>query len=91
MSKLRTAFVAAGCLGLMCSASAAQQQAPSQGLTIDQARMMDADRDGRITQEEFLRTSSDKALFARLDTNFDNVLDKDEQRAGIRIPIRTTR
>ncbi len=91
MSKLRTAFVAAGCLGLMCSASAAQQQTPAQGLTIDQARMMDADRDGRITQEEFLRASSDKALFARLDTNFDNVLDKDEQRAGIRIPIRTTR
>ncbi len=91
MSKLRTAFVAAGCLGLMCSASAAQQPAPAQGLTIGQARMMDADRDGRITLEEFLQVSSDKELFTLLDTNLDNVLDQDEQRAGRRIPIRTTR
>ena len=91
MSKLRTAALAAGCLGLIASAAAAQEQAPKQGLTIDQARMMDADRDGRITEAEFLAGSSNRALFVELDTNFDGVLDSKEQRAGLRIPIRTTR
>ena len=91
MSKLRTVALLAGCLGLIGSAAAAQEQAPRQGLTIDQARIMDANRDGRITEAEFLQASSDRALFAQLDTNFDGVLDSREQRAGIRIPIRTTR
>ena len=91
MSKLRTAFLSAGCLGLMCTASAAQVNTPPQGLSIDQARMMDADRDGRITEEEFLRTSSNRGLFERLDANLDGVLDPKEQRAGVRITIRTSR
>ena len=91
MSRLRTVALMAACLGLIGSAATAQEQAPRQGLTIDQARMMDANRDGRITEAEFLRESSDRALFARLDANFDGVLDSEEQRAGIRIPIRTTR
>ena len=91
MSKLRTAALAAGCLGLIAPAAAAQDQTPKQGLTIEQARMMDADRDGRITEAEFLAASSDRALFVELDANFDGVLDSKEQRAGLRIPIRTTR
>lgn len=91
MSKLRTVALATGCLGLIAAAAAAQDQTPKQGLTIDQARMMDADRDGRITEAEFLAGSSDRALFVELDANFDGVLDSKEQRAGLRIPIRTTR
>lgn len=91
MSKLRTIAILTGCLGLIGPAAAAQDQAPRQGLTIEQARMMDADRDGRITEAEFLKASSDRALFTQLDANFDGVLDSSEQRAGIRIPIRTTR
>lgn len=91
MSKLRTAIIAAGCLGMMCSASVAQDRASAQGLTVDQLRMMDADRDGRVTQAEFLNGSSDRSLFAQLDANLDNVLDSEELRAGIRVPVRTAR
>ena len=91
MSTFRTALIVAGCLGLACSAAAAQEKEPARGLTHDQARMMDADRDGRITQAEFLQQSSDKALFTQLDTNFDGVLDNEEQRLAIRVPVRTIR
>ena len=91
MSKLHTALIVAGCLGLTCSAVAAQERESAQGLTVDQARMMDADRDGRITEDEFLKGSSDRDLFAQLDTNFDGVLDVEEQRQGLRVPVRTIR
>ena len=91
MSRLHTAFLTAACIGLTCSAATAQEPQSQQGLTLDQARMMDANRDGKITEEEFLRASSDRDLFAQLDTNFDGALDTEEQRSGIRVPIRTIR
>ena len=91
MINLHTALVIAGCLGLACSPAMAQESKSAEGLTLDQARMMDADRNGRITVEEFLQGSSDRNLFAELDTNFDGALDIEEQRQGIRIPIRTMR
>ena len=91
MSKLHTALIVAGCFSVTCSAVAAQERESAQGLTFDQARMMDADRDGKITEEEFLRESSDRDLFAQLDTNFDGVLDNEEQRLGIRVPVRIVR
>lgn len=91
MSKLQTALIVAGCLGLACSPAMAQESKSAEGLTLDQARMMDADRDGRITVEEFLQGSSDRNLFAQLDTNFDGALDAEEQRQGIRVSVRTMR
>ncbi len=91
MSKLQTALIVAGCLGLACSPAMAQESKSVEGLTLAQARMMDADRDGRITVEEFLQGSSDRNLFAQLDTNFDSALDAEEQRQGIRVSVRTMR
>lgn len=87
MNKLATALIAAGCLGLICPAVAAQQQQEA-GLSVQTVRAMDANRNGNITQEEFLNESDDSELFAQLDTNADGVLDIDEIRTGIRVPIR---
>lgn len=91
MSKRHFAFIAAGCIGLAPLAATAQDRMPADGLTLDQARLMDADRNGAITEEEFLAESADRDLFALLDANFDGVLDVEEQRLAIRIPVRTTR
>ena len=68
----------------MASAAMAQQGAPRM-LTVEMVRLMDADRDGRITRDEFLRASGDEAFFERLDVNGDGVLDADEIRANLRM------
>ena len=91
MTRLSTAFMAAGLLSLPWSAGAAQTQGQPNGLTVELVRAMDADRNGQITQEEFLAQSSDDALWTELDTNADGVLDVEEIRAGIRVPMRTVR
>lgn len=91
MSKLHTALILAGCFGFAYSSAVAQESNSTEGLTLDQVGMMDADRNGRITEEEFLQESSDRGLFARLDTNLDGVLDNEEQRLGIVVPVRTLR
>lgn len=90
MRNIATTVAALACIGAMCSTVAAQQQ-ETPGLTVEAARAMDANRDGRISQDEFLNESDDAALFAQLDTNADSLLDVDEIRSGIRVPVRTVR
>ena len=65
----------------------AQQRAP-QKLTVEMVRLMDVDRDGRITRDEFDRVSGDASLFERVDANGDGILDAGEIRANLRVRAR---
>ena len=72
---------------MVASTGMAQQQA-QQNLTVAMVRLMDTDRDGRITRNEFNRSSRDAEMFERLDANSDGVLDRQEIRVGIRVRAR---
>jgi Ca2+-binding EF-hand superfamily protein len=72
---------------MVASTAMAQQQAP-QKLTITMVRLMDGDRDGRITGDEFDCSSRDTELFERFDFTNDGVLSAQEIRVGIRVRAR---
>ena len=46
------------------------------------AKMMDADNDGVITKEEYMKHSNDMEAWAKMDTNKDGKLDAKEIQAG---------
>lgn len=70
--------------GLTSTAFAADGSPFPGGLTLEQARMMDADKDGRISKAEYRRQSEDMTAWSELDANDDGFLDQDEQRQSIR-------
>ena len=83
--------VVAGYLGLAWLSPAVQAQQQADDLTPQAARMMDANKDGVISREEFLGTARDERLWTALDLNGDGVLDAEEQKFGIRVPFRISR
>jgi hypothetical protein len=88
MEKLSVTLIAVLAIGVaLPSAPAFAQQ--DRTLTLRTATAMDANRDGTITREEFLKVSSDEALWARLDRNSDGIVDAQELRRGVRIPRHT--
>lgn len=46
------------------------------------AKIMDANNDGMITKDEYMKHSSDMAAWTKMDTNKDGVLDAKEIQAG---------
>ncbi len=54
----------------------------AQGFTRSMAKTMDADQDGKITQEEYMKHSSDMAAWTKMDTNKDGILDEREIQYG---------
>ncbi len=53
-----------------------------QGFNMSTAKTMDANSDGKITKEEYMKHSSDMASWAKMDTNKDEVLDENEIKTG---------
>ncbi len=54
----------------------------AQGFNSAMAKTMDADQDGKITKEEYMKHSSDMAAWNKMDTNKDGVLDQKEIQLG---------
>lgn len=54
----------------------------AQGFNSAMAKTMDADQDGKITKEEYMKHSSDMAAWNKMDTNKDGVLDQQEIQVG---------
>lgn len=46
------------------------------------AKIMDANNDGTITKEEYMKHSNDMAAWTKMDTNKDGVLDENEIKVG---------
>jgi len=53
-----------------------------QGFNMSTAHTMDADKDGKITKEEYMKHSKDMAAWEKMDTNKDGVLDQSEIKIG---------
>ncbi len=88
MEKLSVTLIATLLLGITQSAVAANVP-PASGLAVRVAKVMDANRDGVITRDEFLSVSRDEALWTRLDIDGDGVIDADELRRGARFKRHT--
>ncbi len=54
----------------------------AQGFNMKTAEVMDANSDGKITKEEYMKHSNDMAAWTKMDTNKDGVLDEKEIKAG---------
>ena len=54
----------------------------AQGFNMKTAEIMDANSDGAITKEEYMKHSSDMAAWTKMDTNKDGVLDTQEIKEG---------
>lgn len=52
------------------------------GFNMSTAQIMDANKDGNITKEEYMKQSNDMAAWAKMDTNKDGMLDANEIKAG---------
>ena len=88
MSKLRYAFIGVGCLTLTSFAAVAQAQQPYPRMAMNMAMIvMDENRDGVISEEEYMKHYS--KMWTAMDRNGDGVLDAQEQRLGA-IPIHKT-
>ncbi|MDJ0943824.1 MAG: hypothetical protein QNJ30_10180 [Kiloniellales bacterium] len=85
MPKPITLLVAAGCLSLAWSLAGPALADEPERLTLTTARAMDSDKDGQISEAEFLAQSDDAELWAELDANADGVLDAQEQRQAIQV------
>ena len=83
MIRLLTILIAS----TIATASLAQQQSNA-NLSVEAVRLMDSNRDGRITRSEFDRASGDTQLFERIDENGDGVLDAREIRLNVRVRAR---
>jgi hypothetical protein len=53
-----------------------------QGFNMSTAKIMDANSDGKITKEEYMKHSKDMEAWAKMDTNKDEVLDAQEIQTG---------
>lgn len=53
-----------------------------QGFNMSTAHIMDANKDGKITKEEYMKHSQDMEAWTKMDTNKDGVLDENEIKAG---------
>lgn len=53
-----------------------------QGFNMSTAHIMDADKDGKITKEEYMKHSKDMAAWEKMDTNKDGMLDENEIKTG---------
>jgi len=54
----------------------------AQGFNMSTAHIMDADKDGKITKEEYMKHSKDMAAWEKMDTNKDGMLDEKEIKIG---------
>ncbi|HOW74324.1 MAG TPA: hypothetical protein PK959_00030 [Candidatus Competibacteraceae bacterium] len=54
----------------------------AQGFNMSTAKIMDANQDGTITKEEYMKHSNDMAAWTKMDTNKDGVLDAQEIKVG---------
>ena len=79
MPRLIAACAAAACLCLVAGPVLAQAASQAEGLTLEAARAMDADKDGRISEAEFFARSKNAALWQQADANGDGYLDAAEQ------------
>lgn len=52
------------------------------GFNMSTAQTMDANKDGNITKEEYMKHSNDMAAWAKMDTNKDGMLDANEIKIG---------
>ena len=52
------------------------------GFNMSTAQVMDTDKDGAITKEEYMKHSTDMEAWTKMDTNKDGVLDAKEIKAG---------
>lgn len=53
-----------------------------QGFNMSTAQIMDANKDGKITKEEYMKHSKDMAAWEKMDTNKDGMLDESEIKTG---------
>lgn len=63
-------------------AALAMNAAFAQGFNMSTAKIMDADKDGKITKEEYMKHSKDMAAWEKMDTNKDGMLDEKEIKIG---------
>ncbi len=56
--------------------------AAPQGFNDVTANLMDANKDGMITKEEYMKHSNDMAAWEKMDTNKDGMLDANEIKIG---------
>jgi len=63
-------------------AALAMNAAFAQGFNMSTAKIMDADKDGKITKEEYMKHSKDMAAWEKMDTNKDGMLDEKEIKVG---------
>lgn len=54
----------------------------SEPFNMGTAKLMDANHDGKITKEEYMKHSSDMAAWSKMDTNKDDLLDEQEIQIG---------
>ncbi len=54
----------------------------AQGFNDVTAKIMDANNDGMITKEEYMKHSNDMAAWDKMDTNKDGMLDANEIKVG---------
>jgi EF hand len=52
------------------------------GFNQSTAHTMDANKDGNITKEEYMKQSNDMAAWEKMDTNKDGMLDANEIKVG---------
>ncbi|HRD67942.1 MAG TPA: hypothetical protein PKY50_17525 [Candidatus Competibacter sp.] len=53
-----------------------------QGFNMSTAHIMDANKDGKITKDEYMQHSKDMAAWEKMDTNKDGMLDENEIKTG---------
>ncbi len=54
----------------------------AEAFNMGMAKQMDANNDGKITKEEYMKQSNDMAAWTKMDANKDGVLDAQEIKAG---------
>lgn len=54
----------------------------AQGFNMKSVEVMDANKDGMITKEEYMKHSNDMAARDKMDTNKDGMLDANEIKVG---------
>lgn len=68
--------------GALIAALAMNAAFAVQGFNMSTAHIMDTDKDGKITKEEYMKHSKDMAAWEKMDTNKDGMLDEKEIKIG---------